>query len=91
MDVYAEGIENLARAIIVQAADDYRMSRRVLCRDPYDFFANCRLFEVTRFFQSDWYCIMSEFDGERLMGMLDDEFDTWKDAYDNRGRIVRRG
>lgn len=58
--------ENLANAIITQAADDYR---RVLTFPQSD--GSRRSLE--RFFRSEWYRILTNLDGELLIQMLKKE------------------
>lgn len=67
----------LCQAIIVQAADDYRRSLKVLKRKPRDY--RTRLTweralydkqEVEGFFRSQWYQMLTEVDGEYLIKKL---------------------
>ncbi len=58
--------ENLANAIVAQAADDYR---KILVLPQND--GSRRSLE--RFFRSEWYRILTNLDGELLMQMLKKE------------------
>ena len=63
--IVANPILELANAIIVQAAIDYRnalLNEPYRGRSPEFVIAECE-----RFFRSEWYSILTEFDGEVLM------------------------
>lgn len=55
MDPY----ENLAQAIILQAAKDYRLTDD-----------ECELAEIERFFRSGWFGVLSKVDPEYLIKKL---------------------
>ena len=57
--------ENLANAIIIQAADDYREAYE--CGDIYT------LCEVERFFKSDWIQALTNLDGIEILRRLQNE------------------
>ena len=65
--------EMLANAIVKQAADDYRNARRLLTRMPDAFQAKERIQDVERFFQSEWYQLLTSVDGEYLLKRLEEE------------------
>lgn len=62
--------ENLANAIIVKAADDYRKALKDLKRNRSYGPALQMKSECERFFHSDWFSALTTVDGNRLMGML---------------------
>lgn len=62
--------ENLANAIIVQAANDYRKALRDLKTNPKYEPAQNTVKEVERFFLSDWCAELSSVGGETLIRML---------------------
>ena len=62
--------ENLANAIIVQAANDYRKALRDLETNPKYEPAQHTVKEVERFFRSDWCAELSSVSGETLIRML---------------------
>lgn len=65
--------ENLASAIVVQAANDYRKARRDLNENPGYGPALLDKSDVEQFFRSDWYKMLTNVDGERLLSMLQRE------------------
>ena len=65
-----EPYRNLANAIIVQAAKDYRKALRQLKRNPkYDAAKNTKT-EVERFFHSDWFRFLTDADPDYLLDHL---------------------
>ena len=65
--------ENLANAIIVQAANDYRKALRDLKRNT-DYAPALRdKSEVERFFRSGWYQMLTPVSGELLLKKLQAE------------------
>lgn len=65
--------EDLANAIVVQAANDYRRALRVLKAHPnYSPAAKVKK-EVEQFFRSEWYRSLSSVDGEVLIKRLNAE------------------
>ena len=59
--------EDLANAIVLQAAEDYAGDLRALRRRPDLKAREKRKREVERFFRSRWFRILSAADGEDLM------------------------
>lgn len=68
--------ENLANAIILQAAKDYRAALRKLKRNPQNKDAKYTISEVERFFRSDWYKMLTDVDGELIIKKLREEFNS---------------
>ena len=64
------GYEELAQAIVIQAADDYRQSYFSILENPRDKDARSEVEAIGRFFLSDWYRMMTRVDGAFLMGKL---------------------
>ena len=60
--LYQENYEKLANAIILQAGRDYR---------------NCCSYQmrcsIERFFRSDWFMVLTNLDGEKLIKKLQEE------------------
>lgn len=69
MEVYRE----LANAVIVQAAADYRTALRQLKRNPTYKKAIRMRRDCERFFRSDWFQLLSRADGQALMQILKKE------------------
>lgn len=63
MDFYTE----LANAIVIQAAKDYRKALKTLKRYPRHEPAKAVVAEVEEFFRSDWYRMLTSVDAEMLM------------------------
>ena len=65
--------ENLANAIIIQAAKDYRHALRVLRYYPKDRDALHDKREIERFFRSGLYGNITNVDGELLIAKLKEQ------------------
>ena len=63
----------LADAIIVQAARDYRSALWMLKRNPWNEDAEQMKRDVERFFHSRWYRSLTELDGDWLLQKLREE------------------
>ena len=61
------GIENLKIAIVKQAADDYIDLRGGFAVET----AECNLKEIKRFFQSDWYSLLSKVNPDYILEELE--------------------
>lgn len=70
-----EPYENLANAIVVLAAKDYRVALRKRKRHPGSHEAQYRVSKLEGFFRSEWYGILTDVDGEYLMERIRKEFD----------------
>lgn len=65
--------ENLANAIVFQAAKDYRKALRKYKRQPENKSAKSEIREIERFFRSNWYRTLTDLDGEMLIKRLREE------------------
>ena len=65
--------EALGNAIILRAVNDYRRARRKLRRNPDNIRAAGTIKEVTRFFRSRYFGILTELDGQKLLQQLQEE------------------
>ena len=72
-EVRMDAYEKLANAIIIQAAKDYRVAKRKLRRKPGNKDARTEAESIERFFRSDWFCALSDVDGEMLIRKLNEE------------------
>lgn len=61
---------NLANAIVVQAAKDYRKALRQLRRNPIYETARNEKNEVERFFHSEWFQYLTDADPDYLLDYL---------------------
>ena len=72
-----EGYHALAQAIILQAIKDFKPAYLRLKHRPDDKAATARVKEITQFFCSDYFCLLSDTDGptllKRLMKKIDEE------------------
>ena len=66
--------EALANAIIIQAAEDYRKTMRILKRHPDSTMARAEKNELEEFFQSEWFMTLSNTSGTQILRMLKAEF-----------------
>ena len=62
--------EGLANAIVIQAAVDYRLALKQLRQNPDFQPAMSRMHEVERFFRSEWFSLLTRFNGPELMARL---------------------
>ena len=69
LDPYQE----LANAIVIMAAKDYRHALRIQRRNPDSQAARIKIDEIERFFRSDWYKALTNIDGEVLIRKLREE------------------
>jgi len=65
--------ENLANAVVLQAAKDYRVALKCLGMNPENKKALAERNEVERFFRSQWYRFLTSVDGEMLIRTLNEE------------------
>lgn len=75
MAIYMRRWENLANAIIVKAAKDYRAAYRAQKRNPQNTRAAAELQELVRFFTSLWYSELTDVDGGYLVRKLNASID----------------
>lgn len=65
--------ENLAIAIVKQAVKDYQDALQKLARNKNNTTAKRMKEEVERFFNSDWYSVLTDLDGAFLMRKIQEE------------------
>jgi hypothetical protein len=65
--------EDLANAIILQAAKDYRKALRTLSQYPNDSYARSQRKSIEQFFRSDYYDALSNLNPEALIEQLTKE------------------
>ena len=68
-----EGYYTLAKAIILQAVKDFRPAYRRLLKHPADKAAASRVKEITEFFCSEYFCLLTDLDGPRLLKKIIEE------------------
>lgn len=66
-------LHSLADAIIIQACEDYRSVLRGTSDDP-----DAMLSELMRFFESDWYELLTKIDYHHLIAKMDKEWEDGK-------------
>lgn len=69
LDPYQE----LANAIVVMAAKDYRHALRIQHRNSDSQAARIKIDEIEQFFRSEWYRLLTDVDGEMLIKKLREE------------------
>lgn len=90
------GFENLANAIIVQAAVDYRREYDILLRRPGDQNAQARLAVLNKFFHSGYCQLLTNIDVDYLIEQIevtsfrDLRRKTRKYSYTNESHGVER-
>lgn len=70
-----EGFHNLAKAIILQAIKDFKPAYLRLKKKPDDKAAAARVKEITEFFCSEYFCLLTDVDGPALLKKLIDKYD----------------
>ncbi|MBR0217474.1 MAG: hypothetical protein IJL96_11175 [Clostridia bacterium] len=75
-----EGYYALAQAIILQAVKDFRPAYLRLKRCPDDKAATARVKEITEFFCSEYFCLLTDVDGPRLLKKIMKQIDEGGDA-----------
>ncbi len=73
--MYDENYQKLANAIILQAVKDFKPAYRRLKRCPNDKAAQSAVREITKFFCSDYFCVLTSLDGPALLQRLMREMD----------------
>lgn len=73
-----EGVRCLCMAIVIRAAEDYMNGARVNF-SPYRV-------QAERFFRSQWFEMVSDFDGEAILRELDQRIKETQDAQIKAGR-----
>lgn len=70
---FGAGWHSLAEAVVIKAAQDYRIAQGKLRQNPYDI-TYMRLFrETKRFFRSEWCDTLADMDGDVLLERLEKE------------------
>ena len=70
--------EKLANAIILQAVSDYRAALKKVKKNPKNRDAIDGVLQIERFFQSEWYQVLTSVDGEYLIEKLREEVSETK-------------
>lgn len=70
------GYEALANAIIIQAAKDFRAAYKRMKRFPNDVRTQDEVRELTKFFFSQWFEMLSDVDGPSLLRKMKEEIDS---------------
>lgn len=65
-----QSLEELANAVIIQAAKDYRVVARRLERFPASEKSRKELRELEDFFRSDWFRMLSSANGPAILEQL---------------------
>ena len=90
MYVHRKNVEDLANAVIVQAANDYLESKKQIYQYGETFNSRSQLNDAVKFFKSDWYEMMTSVSSRKIMRTLDKQFEEWRKEYDAKMRKVRQ-
>ena len=71
-----EAYINLIEAIMRQASKDYRAAKKKLAMCPDDWKAQDLLKDVEGFVRADWFEMLADADGDRLLERMEHEWDT---------------
>lgn len=66
--------QNLANAIIIQTAIDYKEAKRILKTNNRNKEAKATVREIIIFFKSDWFMVLTTVDPYFLIDSLNNEF-----------------
>ena len=67
------GWEELANAIIVQAAKDYKILRQILKDKPWNQYAEKQMADLLDFFHSAWFAELTDINPDYLLRRLREE------------------
>ena len=67
--------EMLANAVIVQAAKDFRAAYKAYKRKPSNKWAESEVRDLTKFFCSEYFCVLTNADGPSILHRLMREID----------------
>lgn len=70
--------EKLANAIVLQAVSDYRAALKKVKKNPKNRDAIDGALQIEKFFQSEWYQVLTSVDGEYLISRLRKEVSETK-------------
>jgi len=73
-----EGYYNLANAIILQAIKDFRGAYPILKKHPNNKAAAAEVKEITQFFCSEYFTLLSDANGPALLRKIKEEIDAKK-------------
>ena len=71
-----DGYQRLANAVIIEAAKDSKPAYKRMKRFPDDKRAQDEVREITRFFCSEWFEVLSDADGPTLLRRMMEEIDA---------------
>lgn len=71
-----DGYQRLANAVIIEAAKDFKAAYKRMKRFPDDKRAQDEVREITRFFCSEWFEVLSDADGPTLLRRMMEEIDA---------------
>lgn len=73
--MYEENYRELAEAVILQAVKDFRPAYRRLKKYPNDNYAQRTVREITKFFCSQYFEVLTDLDGPALLHRIIREID----------------
>lgn len=76
MDAELYEYDRLAKAIIIQSIKDYRWALKSMRKYRNVREAKSLIRDVEAFFTSEWFCVLSNIDGRRLMKLIKDDPDN---------------
>lgn len=79
-----DGYQRLANAVIIEAAKDFRAAYRRMKRFPNDTRAQAEVREITKFFCSERFEVLSDADGPMLLRRMMEEIDAGKNTRTRR-------
>jgi len=71
-----DGYQRLANAVIIEAAKDFKAAYKRMKRFPDDTRAKDEVREITEFFCSEWFEVLSDADGPTLLRRMMEEIDA---------------
>lgn len=67
------GEQALANAIVIKAMEDYEKALITINKNPKSYTASDTINEIKRFVKSDWFMLLTKFDGEELLKRVEQQ------------------
>ena len=81
MAVGIENFEDLANAVVEQAAKDYLQCKKDLYMYGDMYSLRNRITDCVLFFRSDWFRFLTDLDGEIILSRLDRMYKQWEKEF----------
>lgn len=76
MDAELYAYDALAKEIIIQAIKDYVRALKNIKKGRKMYEAKRRIKELKMFFTSEWFCLLSDMDGKKLIKKIEKDYEN---------------